>query len=59
MEHLSQQIDDETLSEPDEAAKLPTRPMQGRTWSKVNSCQISRLEFVLLTVIYITSRQWF
>lgn len=59
MEHFSQQIDDETLSEPDEAAKLPTRPMQGRTWSKVNSCQISRLEFVLLTVIYITSRQWF
>lgn len=56
MEPFSQ-IDDETRSEQDEAAKLPTRPVQGRTWLKVNSCQISRLEFVLLTVNYITSRQ--
>lgn len=56
MEHLSQ-IDDGALSGQDEAAKLATRPVQGQTWFALNSCQISRLEFVLLTVNYITSRQ--
>lgn len=55
MEHTSQ-IDDGALSGQDEAAKLATRPVQGQTWFALNSCQISRLESVLLTVNYITSR---
>lgn len=55
------QIDQETLSEQDEAAKLSTRPLQGQAWSTVNSCQISRLEFVLLTVQlhHVTAVVWF